>query len=124
MREMGGWLGWLARMAPLLMLLGCVSVNRTEPQVVIGRVSVSHFDASEEIGTGRLTHVYEVRPQEGPDATIFIIESARCPFDVDDPEGNDPDQLYRIEYVNSPRSAHALFRAPRTNLFVTKCEKV
>ncbi|HYD86006.1 MAG TPA: hypothetical protein VEA80_00885 [Vitreimonas sp.] len=108
----------------MLVLSACVSADRREPQVVIGRIfRLIPEGASESAYGAQWTRfVYEVRPQDRLEAPIFLIVLSSCPFDHGHPESIDPTQLYRIEYVSSPD-----FRQndpPHSELVTTKCERV
>lgn len=105
------------------MLPACASVP--EPQVVIGRISrlIPEGAVQDTVGAQWILSVYEVRSQDRPDAAIFLIELVPCPLDRDHPEVNDPDQLYRIEYV-STRRAYEQYDPPNSDLVTTKCERV
>ena len=104
---------------PLLMLAACASAPQR--QVVVGRVSLTNLRADTPILGGFTASVYEVSPRERPDRPIYLIMyDAPCPFEMESPERNDPEQLYRIEYVSS-RGAFAIFVPPFTDFITTRC---
>ena len=122
MQAVRAWLGVCA--TALLVLSACVSADRSESQVVIGRISrlIPEGAYEDRVGAQWTHFVYEVRPQDSPDEPIFLIVLSSCPVDHDHPESIDPNPLYRLEYVSD--QAFQQNDPPHSELVTIKCERV
>ena len=107
--------------------LSCVSVEKAAPHVVVGRIlSVPNIEAYTPELMGVIAPVYVVSPISNPDKTVLLIIQKPCPYNMDDPDRNDPDILYRIEY-NNIQGYRAELRPGdpahwNTNAVISKCE--
>jgi len=108
-------------------VLSCVSLEKAAPHVVVGRIlSVPNIEAYTPELMGVIAPVYVVSPIGNPGKTVLLIVQESCPYNMDDPDRNDPDILYRIEYHNLPGyRAELQLGDPahwETNAVISKCE--